>query len=176
MTGKLLDYLRTQANTRGVVLVSETKLVRQLKTSHETIVRALSSLERDGRIEVLTPLPYVVLRLLSWSSSGSTRVRKEQQDSGQQRNVHREVPVSSSAAAAAAIQSREVGGAGGGEALLREVVEALDEADPEEFRTLLEPLPPQLIRRALHRTLATPPSQIRKSKAALFRYLLTKLA
>ena len=176
MTDRLFEYFRAQANARGLVLASETKLIRELKTSHEAIAAVLSSLESEGRIEVLTPLPYVVLRLRSWPGISTARVHKEQQDSGQQRNVHIEVPVSSSVAAAAAIQSRVVGGAGEGEALLREVVESLDEADPEEFRTLLEPLPPQLIRRALRRTLATPPSQIRKSKAALFRYLLTKLA
>jgi hypothetical protein len=49
------------------------------------------------------------------------------------------------------------------------------EADVEEMRDLLGTHPAETVRRALQRAEATPARQIRRSRTALFRYLLTKL-
>jgi hypothetical protein len=49
------------------------------------------------------------------------------------------------------------------------------EQDAEVVRELLARYPVSSIRRALRRVQETPPGSIRKSKAALFRYLLDRL-
>ena len=77
---------------------------------------------------------------------------------------------------AAASSKQEDGGAGEGEALLREVVSALGEANTDEIRQLMGRFPAGIVREALRRVESTPPAQIRKSRLALFRYLLGKLS
>lgn len=172
MTGRLLDYLQGHANADGLVLASEMRMIARLKTSHEHLVEALKELESQGKIDILSPLPLLVLKLRSWSGSSSSRVRNEQQISSHAARVHSEVPVSSRAAAAT---QQEDGGVGEGVALLGEVLAALGpEADPAEFRQILADYHPALIRRCLNRVLTT--KTIRVSRAALFRSLLQKLS
>jgi hypothetical protein len=55
-------------------------------------------------------------------------------------------------------------------------VSALDGADADEVRSLLAEFQKPVVLKALIRVKATPSSQIRKSKLALFRYLLAKFA
>lgn len=72
------------------------------------------------------------------------------------------------------MQPREDGGAGEGEALLEEVLQFLGpEANRDEFREILAGHHPSLIHRCLQRVQVT--RNIRVSRAALFRSLLTKL-
>jgi len=173
MTDRLFDYLRVHATPRGLVLVTETRLVETLHASREPLMASLRALEAEGRIEILAPLPYGVLALKPrpWSGSSSPRVRKEQQISSNRTGVHKEVPVSSAAAAA---MQQEDGGAGEGEALLEEVLRVLGPAaDREEFAQILNGRSAELVRRCLRRVEAT--KSIRVSKAALFRSLLQKL-
>jgi hypothetical protein len=49
------------------------------------------------------------------------------------------------------------------------------EADAVEMRELLSVSAPEVVERALRRVEATPTRQIRRSRTALFRFLLTKL-
>jgi hypothetical protein len=172
MTERLFGQLQSRANRRGLALASETRLLRSLRTNHATLEAALSALEAEGRIHLLSTLPYVVLKLISWSGSSAPDVRKEQQISSDAAIVHMEVPVSSSRAAAAT--HTEDGGAGEGE-LLGEVLAALGpEANREEFRQLLPRYSAALVRRCLRRVQAT--THIRVSRAALFRALLQRLS
>jgi DNA-binding FadR family transcriptional regulator len=174
MTERLLAHLRRNANRRSLALASEEKLLGTLGASRRAVEEALRALESTGTITVLAPLPFLVVKFLSWSSSRPDVARKEQQDSSVSACAHIEVPVISSSAAAA-IQQREDRGAGEGEALLDEVLQVLGpEADRRQFRTILAGRHPVLIHRCLKRVQAT--KSIRVSRAALFRALLQRLS
>lgn len=127
-------------------------------------------------VAVLNPSPFLAIRLPLWSGNGHGQVVNRAESSGPNSAVHVDVPVSSSSAAAASSNHGEDGGQGEGEGLLREVLATLGEADPTEFAKLIAQYPSAVVRRALRRVQATPPAQIKKSKAALFRYLLSKLS
>ena len=174
MTDALLANLRGRANRRGLMLVHADALQSAFRCSPEELNRALRALGDSGRLEILTPPPFLVLALKPrpWSGSTPARVQEEQQISASARSPQEEVPVSS---AVAAIQQREVGGAGEGEALLETVLAALGpEANRAEFARILAGHPAAVIHKCLQRVRAT--KAIRVSKAALFRALLTKLS
>jgi hypothetical protein len=174
VTDRIFEYFRHHANSRGLVLASETRLSRELHASHDALVHGIKSLEAEGRIEVLAPLPYAMLAFKTrpWPGSNPPRVQEEQQISSNPERVHSEVPVSSRAAAAT---QQEDGGLGEGEALLEQVISTLGpEADRGEFRQILAGHQPALIHRCLRRVQAT--KAIRVSRAALFRSLLQKLS
>jgi hypothetical protein len=172
MKPPLLDILVRHANHRGLVLASERSLLHESAADAASLRQGLAALEVKRRVRILAPLPFLVLKLASWSGSSPASVRKAQQ----QRLAHIEVPVSSSNAAAAAATHTEVGGAGeGGPALLEEALAVLGpEADRAEFRAILARHSPGLVRRCLERVRAT--RTIRVSRAALFRSLLAKLS
>src|SRR5258708_38487787 len=100
MTEELLARLKARANALGTVLVREVVLLEDLRTDEAKLSGALAQLEREGHLEILTPGPFLVLKLKKWSGSNSPRVQKVQQISSERAGVHREVPVSSAAAAA----------------------------------------------------------------------------
>jgi len=172
MTAELLRHLRSRVGRRGLVMRREAVLLAQLRTTKEVLSRALETLVREGAVAVLSPLPFLVLRLGSWSGSSHPGVKNKQQTPQVQAQLYMEVPVSTAAAAAA---THEDGGAGEGEALLGEVLGLLGpEADREEFRRILAAHHPALIRRALGRVAQT--KAIKVSRPALFRFLLRKLS
>ena len=171
MTEAVLQALRRRTNHRGLLIVREAALLDETKVSHDDLRCVLDRLVQDRIVEILSPLPFLVLK---WSSSRPDRVQNEQQISSNLAPSHIEVPVSS-AAAAIKQQQQEDGGAGEGEPLLDEVIAVLGSgADRDEFREILAGHPAALIHRCLKRVEAT--KQIRVSKAALFRSLLNKLA
>jgi DNA-binding FadR family transcriptional regulator len=172
MTEQLLAALRRRMNHRGRVIASERSLVNELRLSSEVLADAVRRLEEAGLIETLSPLPFLVVKLRSWSGSTPPIDRSKQQNA--QESAHAlDVPVSSSIAAAA--NSNGDRGAGEGDGLLEEALQVLGpEADREVFRHILAAHDPSLIHRALKRVQAT--KQIRVSKPALFRALLRKLS
>jgi len=172
MTDQLLAYFQRLANSGGLVLASEARLCSELEVSRESLEQGIKTLELEGRLRVLSPLPYLALKLGAWSGSASASTRNAQQTSSNPAHVHREVPVSSRAATAT---QAEDGGAGEGEALVDEVIAVLGpEANRDDFRTILLSHSPALIHRCLRRVQAT--RAIRVSRAALFRSLLQKLS
>ena len=172
MTERLLDYLRGYANADGLAFASESRLIDEFSASHDDLARALNQLESDGKVRILSRLPFVALKLRAWPGSSSPRVQKMQQINSNQHSLHIVVPVSSRAAAAT---QQEDGGAGEGEALLDHVLAVLGpDADRDEFRAILAGREPALIHRCLRRVQAT--KSIRVSRAALFRSLLHKLS
>ena len=173
MTAQLLSQLHAQANHHGLVFLRESPLLEALRTEREPLSAALAQLEAQGEIEILSSLPFLVVKLKKWSGRGPRLGSSQPNLQAQQRGAHREVPVSSSAAAAA--MQQEDGGAGEGELLLEEVLGLLGpDADREEFAQILTGHSPELIRRCLRRVQAT--KSIRVSKAALFRSLLQRLS
>jgi len=172
VTERLLEYFRRHANSEGLALANESRLIQEFAASHDDLVLALKQLESQGNVRILSRLPFVALKLVPWPSSSSSHVKKPQQISSKSASLHRGVPVSSRAAAAA---HTEDGGAGEGEALLAEVLAVLGPgADRDEFQTIISSYSSELIRRCLRRVQAT--RAIRVSRAALFRSLLQKLS
>lgn len=170
MISPLFDLLRTRANHRGLVLLREAVLLEALSIERRALTVELNALEASGEIEVLSPLPFLVVRLKKWPAHW-TIDRKTGPNLEQHRRIPKEVPVSSAAAAT----QQEDGGAGEGEALLGEVLTVLGpSADRKEFALILAGQPPELVRRCLRRVQAT--KSFRVSRAALFRSLLGKLS
>jgi len=170
-------HIVLEVDQRGLFIRHLAKMVTALGVSEPEAQEWLDRLSKSRLIEVLSPPPFLVIKLRSWSNSNHSEQANPPASSSQNGNLHIEVPVSSSSSAAAAFSKREDGGLGEGEALLRDVLDALgEEADPEEFRALLPRYSPATVRQALRRVETTPVGQIRKSRVALFRYLLDKLS
>lgn len=165
MNDRLLSALEGRANHDGLVLARDGALREELGIGLEQLGRALKALEDAGRIRLLSPLPYLALKLLKWPGHG--RERAENQHSGYSYSFQQ------SADERKAIAAKD-GGAGEGEGLVQEILATLGETDPTSFRGAIEHYPAPTIRGVLDRVRATPPEKLRKSRTALFRYLLAK--
>lgn len=170
-------HLLRSANHRGLVMRTVERLHDELVLPTSTIEEWLSRLAESKLIRIESPAPFLVIKLPFWSGRADPTSENRGQPSGLGERSHSEVPVSSSKQqAAAAFNQAGEGGAGEGEALLAQVVQALDGADADEVRSLVTEFPKPVVLKALIRVKTTPSYQIRKSKLALFRYLLAKFA
>ena len=168
----LYVLLITRAGDRGRIIRTTPHLAKDLRVSEDTIITWLSRLRDAALVEVQSPPPYLVTKLRFWPSRSSSQ-KEDSPVSGSKSSLRQGyVPVSSSKAAA----KREDGGVGEGETLLDQTLQTLGSADREEINALIENYPSDLIHRALVRVRNTPDSQIRKSREALFRYLLDRLS
>ena len=164
------------ANYRGVVSKRSDQIAEMLKTDEPALIADLAKLSDLGLIRSLNPAPYLVIQLAMWPGKEEVPPPNVPVASSETPAVRSEVPVSSAAAAAASASQQEVGGQGEGGALVDRVLAVLGpEADAVDMRDLVATYPVETVRRALTRVEATPARQIRRSKTALFRYLLTKL-
>lgn len=166
------------ANFNGVVSKRSDQIAAALMTDEPTLLADLSRLSDLGLIRSLNPAPYLVIQLALWPGKVDAPRLVVPAASSEAPVTHSEVSVSGSAAAAASASASqpEVGGQGEGGVLLDRVLTVLGpEADVEEMRDLLAAHLSETVRRALQRVEATPTRQIRRSRTALFRYLLTKL-
>ncbi len=109
---RLYRHLRQLSSAGGLVMTRESQLLKELSTSREALVHALDALEKQGAIRVLSPAPYLTVKVGSWRSNSTRRELGPQPDSSHSAPLHIEVPVSSEAAAAAT--DTEDGGAGEG--------------------------------------------------------------
>ncbi len=164
------------ANFNGVVSKRSEQVTAALMIDEPALLGDLAKLSDLGLIRTLNPAPYLVIQLSLWPGKVDPPRVNTPAVGSEERVAHGEVSVSSSAAAASASQP-EVGGQGEGGDLLDRVLTVLGpEADVEEMRDLLSAHPEETVRRALQRVEATPARQIRRSRTALFRFLLTKLS
>lgn len=173
----LYVWLVALVNSTGHVCRTTDTLGHDLAVTEDQIDAWLATLVDAGLIRIHTPKPFLVLKLASWPDSDACDAPNRIENSGQHAAAPKDVPVSSSLQQAAAEQSnkQEDGGAGEGEALLRAAEAILTPADSIALRQLVEAYPARIVDQALQRVAAVPAGQIRKSKLALFRYLLTKL-
>jgi hypothetical protein len=126
----------------------------------------LARLVEAGLVIILSPSPFLVIKLPLWSgSSGNQALIRGDSEDGY-----------SSRAIAAITNQGEKGGQGEGEGLLREILNTLGESDPEPFRKVVERFSPAVVQQALARVRAARPDQIRKSRTALFRFLIGRLS
>lgn len=161
MTERLFQHFQANANARGLVLRSETRLLEELECSRESLVSACDRLVADGRLEVLAPFPFLVAKLPgSWPD-------KRQNDPKNPHSAYRYSKLLSN-------QSDESYSQPPRDELLHEILDTLGTSDPSTFQGAIERYRPEVIRRALERVRQT--RSIRKNRIALFRYLLTKLS
>jgi len=154
MTERLLPWLSAHANGRGVVLAREEVLCSALSAVPEVLADAVATLEREGVAEVIAPLPYLVLRLKKWPGSARSGATAYSSPLSHNRLIDSDRQADP--------------------ALLHEVLETLGETNPDAFRLAVELYSPHVIRTALRRVRRA--RGIRKSRTALFRHLLPRLA
>lgn len=177
----LYVLLALKTNASGHICRTLESLSKDLGVSQDQVHVWLARLVHVGLVSVQVPAPYLVIKLKFWSGEEEKTAGSSEQNGAS----HKEVPVSSSKLQLAAAEnknkqassSREDGGAGeGGTELLTEVCRVLGETDTAEFRELVEKHPHPIVLKALLRVKTTPTDQIRKSKAALFRFLVNKFS
>lgn len=163
------------AGSHGAVIRTRTRLSRELGVGEDRIDRWLSRLVEAGLLHVQSPLPYLVARLVSWSGDAAPD-RDNPSTSGAFPESHiRDSYSNSCSKQLSGKQAIAIGDGGAGEGALarlaREVVGPEVEA---ELPAILARHSPDHVARALDRVRNTPPEKIRKSKLALFRYLIAK--
>lgn len=165
------------ANHRGVVCKRADQIAGALGLEEAGLLGDLEKLSELGLVRSLSPAPYLVIQLALWPGRRGAPDLPAAVPAAPQPLPQEEARVSSSDAAAAASATQpEDGGEGeGGDPLDRVLAVLGPEADADEMRELVSAHPPDIVERALRRVEATPARQIRRSKTALFRYLLTKL-
>ena len=166
MTVPLLSYLQNRASTRGLVHVREEVLLREVGATREVLAAGLQSLEGAGAIRILSPLPYLVLRIRKWPGNHSKAGNSDASAYSSSKLLHTKQLNSS---------YRQTGAHGPIDAgLLSEILETLGETDGKSFEKAVELYSPHVIRSALERVRRA--QGIRKSRTALFRHLLPRLA
>lgn len=165
MKAPLLQSLLNKASAQGVVITREVVLCDELRASAGDLRVGLDALAADGDLEILSPLPYLVLRLKRWPgrhdktailSTLAYSYPKQLLQSKQIKNSYRPEGPSSE------------------DGLLHEILETLGETDGASFKKAVELYSPHVIRTALSRVRRA--QGIRKSRTALFRHLLPRLA
>jgi hypothetical protein len=179
------------ANGSGLTVRSRDWLAKDLSVAEATIDEWVKRLVAAKLVRVLSPAPFLAIALVSWPGAIDRHAENPLENASKKASSHREVPVSSSkqagraeaaAAAAVNISSSRGRASKAGEGSPREGVPTEDEirealAAPDlDVKALLAGAPKHAVRKALDRVRETPSSRIRKSKAALFRYLLAKFS
>jgi len=155
---RLLVLLREHANPRGIVTMRGSALVQEATSSQGEVEAALSRLARAGLVTILAPLPFLVLKLHSWSG-------KTAKAAGSAPSAYSYSKLSS---------NHVIDSYSSDDALLAEILETLGETDPTSFEGAIKNFAPEVIRKALDRVRQA--KSLRKNRTALFRYLLTKLS
>ena len=167
MTERLLACLESHANNRGIVLAAEEALLRELGADRDAVSAELERLERASLVELLAPLPFLVLRLKKWS--GHREKAAESRPSAYsypKQLLHKQQLKESYRPDDQAPATTAT--------LLRELLDTLGETDAGSFEKAVELYSPHVIRTALDRVRRA--RDIRKSRTALFRHLLPRLA
>ena len=164
---RLLICLRDRANDRGIVPVRGDALAQEVEASQEDVGAALSKLARSGLVEILSPFPFLVVKLRKWSSKAA-----KVDDSAPSAYSHsKQLFQTQHVKASYRPDGERVEPAS---ELLREILETLGETDAASFEKAVELYSPHVIRTALDRVRRA--RGIRKSRTALFRHLLPRLA
>jgi hypothetical protein len=167
MTDQLLAHLQARAGTRGLVHVREDALLQEVQGSKVELSAGLQSLEDAGAIRILSPVPYLVLWIKKWSAKPS-----DAENSGTSAYSHSKQLLQTQQLKDSYRHDGSAESANG--ELLAEVLETLGESDAASFEKAIELYSPHVIRIALDRVRRA--RTIRKSRTALFRHLLPRLA
>jgi hypothetical protein len=161
-----------RAGSSGTVIVTRARVAGELAVEEGRIDRWLVRLVAAGLVHVHSPLPYLVARLVSWS--GEVRSEPENPgNSGVFTESHIEDSYSYQSNKLLGNQAIAIGDRGAGEGGLRKL--AREVVGPEieaELPTILSRHSADHVARMLERVRRTPSDRIRKSRLALFRYLI----
>lgn len=168
---QLIASLTARANARGLVLASEATLLDELGIGSTILRELLKEAMRHGTIDILSPLPFLVAKLPgSWSGR-----KHEAQRKAAKSGAPVDPAYSSQSSLSQSQQSmKESYRQPSDEALLQEILATLGETDPTTFRGAIKNYAPSVIRTTLVRVRRM--HSIRKSRTALFRYLLPRIA
>src|SRR5687768_6260412 len=137
---RLLAALEERANSRGLAFARELWLLRRLECSRSDLDHALRQLVEGGAIRILSPFPFLAIRLLRWPN------RRE-------KSVH--IAPSGYSYKSSLSQSRLIKDSyspkDSDEALLQEILTTLGETDPTTFRGAIKAFRPEAIRATLER-------------------------
>jgi len=164
---RLLICLRGRSNDRGVVSVRGDVLAKEVEASQEDLGTALDKLARAGLVEILAPFPFFVVRLRKWSGKDAKSDESAPNAYSHSKQLFHSQHVKAS-------YRPKGGGEQPASDLLREILETLGETDATSFEKAVELYSPHVIRTALDRVRRA--RGIRKSRTALFRHLLPRLA
>ena len=163
---RLLICLRERASHRGIVPVRGDVLAKEVEASQEDVGAALDKLARAGLLEILTPFPFLVVKLRKWSGEAAKVVDSAPSAYSAIKLLHSQ-HVNSSYRRTGAHWPIDA-------ALLKEILETVGETDGKSFEKAVELYSPHVVRLALDRVRRA--KGIRKSRTALFRHLLPRLA
>jgi len=158
MTDQLLQVLTEKAHSDGIAFAQEEFLLHRLNCDGEKLGLALEALESRGEIAILSSLPFLTVKLKIWPGRAvnSANPGTPPYSSSHLRNIS------------------EDSYRGRADDLLGEILSVLGESDPQSFRKATEIYAPHVIRLALDRVRKA--QTIQKSRTALFRYLLPRIA
>src|SRR5258706_11834013 len=146
MTERLLASLKGHANSRGLVLVTDEDLSKEVTTSPGTLSDKVGKLERAGLIEILSPQPFIVIKLKMLPGQ-----RHDHAKTAPKTGAAPDRTYSFQSSLSQSMLERNSYRPPEGEALLQEILETLGEIDPTTFRGAIENYPPHVIRTALPR-------------------------
>ncbi len=172
MTERVLACLESRANTRGLVMAREETLLTELRTSSEVLTATIGQLERAGLIEVLTPGKFLVIKLRKWRGGDLESLRIAPKTGAPAARAYSYPKLLHNRLNNSYRQEEPITAPVND--LLQEILETLGETDPGSFRKAVELYSPRVIRTALARVRRA--QGIRKSRTALFRHLLPRLA
>ncbi len=161
-----------RAGPKGTVVATRVRLAGELEVTEDRIDRWISRLVAAGLVRVLSPLPYLVARLVSWSGESPSE-RENPSHSEAFPKAHMEDSYSYQSNKLLGNQAIAIGDGGAGEGALRKLaLEAVGPAIVAELPTILSRHTAAHVARVLERVRRTPADRIRKSRLALFRYLI----
>src|SRR5437867_4321019 len=138
MTERVFQALRRRTDHRDLIIVREPALIEELEISAEQLRESLHHLEAQGLIEVLSPLPFLVVK---WSGESPKKPNTGGSAYSFQSSLSQSKQLKESYRPSESDQ----------EILLQEILETLGESDPTTFRGAIRNYPPGVIRTALTR-------------------------
>lgn len=162
------------ANHRGLVIRTRKQLADALMVTEDLVEIYLVRLHQRRLIEIKSPSPYLVISLSAWSDRANKNSADTPGLTNENRQIVLEVPVGQLAEAGK--KKNGVGVPGEGGSMLIELEREFPEATRTDLEQDIATHSPAVVHSALTRVRNTPPDQIRKSRLALFRYLLGKLS
>lgn len=182
----LYTWLITQANAKGLVCRESGTIAKALEAPEDEVISWSERLAACRLIEVLALPPHFVIKLPLWSGSGLVVTPKPAEklekivlpnrDIGKSllklKQTSSEAKQEATDEVSLSINVGDRGAGKGGSDLLAEVRAVI--GDHEGIPEILRRYPESMIRTALAKTRATPQDQIKKSRAALFWFLIGK--
>jgi hypothetical protein len=162
------------ATASGHVCRARVSLARDLGVPEEQVDRWVATLVDARLVALVSTGPFLVLKLSFWSTSEAFPDSSTLPSTDAIVQAREEVPVGSKQRAAAASSKQGDRGLGEGANVLDEAVLILGPEARGEIAEIIDRTPAPHVRKALRRVALTPDRQIKKSKLALFRYLLAK--